>query len=60
MDTINVNVKKSKISTPKRERKIMGLGEAETTINIGDNLFTLMLVGIAAFGAWAISAVFLL
>ncbi len=54
MDTVNVNVR-NKIHSSKNTKKISE--NAETTINIGDNLFSLMLISIAALGVWAISAV---
>lgn len=60
MDTVNVNVKKSRINSSSRKTGSAFPQEAETSINIGDNLFTLMLVAISAFGLWAVTAVLLL
>lgn len=60
MDTINVNVKKSRIQSSRKHPEIVTGEKTETTMNIGDNLFSLMLITIAAAGIWAISAVLLL
>lgn len=57
MDAINVNVKKTKIRASRERRGFVDSQEAGSAINIGDNLFTLMLIGIAALGIWAITAV---
>ncbi len=57
MDTVNVNVR-NKIHSSRNKKT--SSENAETTINIGDNLFSLMLISIAAIGIWAISAVMFL
>ena len=57
MDTVNVNVR-NKLHSSKNKK--VASQNAETTINIGDNLFSLMLISIAAFGVWAISTVIFL
>ncbi len=56
MDAVNVNVRKVKFHPSKKVATVNG----ETTVKIGDNLFSLMLITFAAVGAWAISAVLLL
>lgn len=57
MDTVNVNIR-NRFHSSKKNSSVSE--NAETTINIGDNLFSLMLVTIAAFGVWAVSAVLFL
>lgn len=56
MDSVNVNIR-NRFHTS-RKNKISE--NVETTINIGDNLFSLLLVTIAAVGVWAVSAVLFL
>ena len=56
MESVNVNIRKVKFHPSKK----VATGNAETTLKIGDNLFSLMLITFAAVGAWAISAVLLL
>lgn len=59
MNTANVNVNRNEIRNPRK----ISQGTTERTsagFNIGDNLFTLMLVAIASFGIWAATAVLLL
>ena len=56
METMNVNVRKVRFHSSRKVNHENG----ESGINIGDNLFSLMLISIAAVGIWAMSAVLLL
>lgn len=56
MDSVNVNIGNRYQSS----KKNVAPEVPETSIGIGDNLFSLMLISIAAVGVWAVSAVLFL
>lgn len=54
MDSVNVNIGNRYKSSKKNSIS------DNVNVRVGDNLFSLMLVGIAAVGVWAISVVLFL
>ncbi len=56
MDSVNVNVG----NNYKSSRKNSISDDSNINVRVGDNLFSLMLVAIAAVGVWAVSAVLFL
>lgn len=53
MDSVNVNVGNRYKSSKKNSIS----DNSSANLRVGDNLFSLMLISIAALGVWAISAV---
>ncbi len=53
MDSVNVNIG----NRYKSSKKNSVSDNPSANVRVGDNLFSLMLVGIAALGVWAVSAV---